>query len=183
MTDDTTQTTDTTSQDEDTSRRAPVSLQQVDDDGQIAGLDAHAGKEVLLVPVPNGLERDRLDTALETPRQLALELVDAARQHKELGEEQVQSFRERYGKGPGEDLAQRFRNMNDDVRKRLQGLQEDLNQRFEELEDQVEARVKEIEALVGPRVQAALGRREGDDETAADATEARTVELQEADEA
>lgn len=166
-----------------TGRRPPVTLQQVDDEGKIVGLGTHAGKEVLLVPVPEGIDRDRLDTALETPRQLGRELLDAARQHKELGQEQVQGFRERYGKGPGEDLAQRFREMNDDVRERLQGLQQDLNQRFEELEEQVETRVREIESLVGPRVQAAFGRRgkEGgaEGEGPEDATQPRTVELEE----
>lgn len=148
-----------------------VKRARVGEDGTIEGIEAETGQEVLVFSVPEPLDSERLEEVAETPRELAFELMAAFYEHKELGEEQAERFRERYGTLPHDDLVQRVEDINRDLRDRVEEVTQEVGSQYEKVEEELEERLRETLAL-------ATGDDGGDVETPA-----RSIDLQEADEA
>jgi hypothetical protein len=124
-----------------------VARGRVDEDGNVTGLDVDAGQEVIVFSVPEALDSERVEEVAETPRDLALELMAVFYEHKELGEEQAERFRERYGELPTDDLIQRVEDINDDLRDRFEEVTQDLGSQYEKVEAELEERLREALAL------------------------------------
>lgn len=119
-----------------------VAVKKVNAAGNITGLRDHVGKEFLVVRVPEAARSERFTDAVERPRSFFMELFEAAREHGELTQKQVEKFRKKYASDLSSDEVQkRLRETSEEVRKRLEDLGKEIETRYERIEKDLDERL------------------------------------------
>lgn len=134
-----------------------VGAKNVDENGNITGLEAYKGETVFVLRAPKlpGSNSARANKALETPRALLAEFRDFARAHRELSQTQYRRFTEKYGKPADlvrdyaksvtpEEFQAKVRELNTLVQKRFDEVSKEMNSNYEKLEAEFEAAVDRL---------------------------------------
>ena len=123
---------------------------KVDEQGRIAGLEAHKGEDVYVVKAP------RIEgKTLERPREVADELFRYVKQHRELAEKQYQDFTTRFGKPSErmrelashltpEEFSRRTKEIADYAEKRLSEVRKEAEAAYARVEKEIEARAESL---------------------------------------